>query len=539
MNWCRVLCILSIAIFGSACLAQDITDVEAKPYGSYSGGAIDSIDLATGNVMLDIPLISFPQLGKLPPLSFFVELNNAPYTQTSLNCNPDYTEVQCAFVSSRYDTSPPGAVYDYAATNTQNQIMTISYPCPNGTCTVSDYWGYEDGNIQTMGAYLASSFDGGIVTGQDYTPPSNANPTGLEEAEIDFSAVDASGTTHKLESDNSNWNTYRAPDGSGYSFVPSGTPISAPSGTINAYDPFNTGNGLGYLLADATQPVFWLENASDFSGTSEGGVRIGTLYSPTGIQYTDSVERFKQVNPNNSELCSAISPNGSFYCGAYEIPQALMSTETDPSGNRITRGPWYWSGYYSESSSPTSSPSSPFSDIDAIYSASVQQPQYVDSVGRYIPDVISMQATQYLWNWTHSDEPTLTWTMAGPENNSISYQITYTNVANIQSWQPQQNSFPDPSTDVEVSGWGISSIVLPNGTEWTFTYAGATEAGYSAGDLEEVTTPSGGSITYTYTTVSLPRGSVSFVVKAKTTGCSPMLTVGQDEAGKLVGKGAV
>ena len=77
MNWCKALCALSIAIYGSACLAQDITDVEAKPYGSYTGGAIDTIDLTTGNVMLDIPLISYPQLGTLPSLSFSVELNNA------------------------------------------------------------------------------------------------------------------------------------------------------------------------------------------------------------------------------------------------------------------------------------------------------------------------------------------------------------------------------------------------------------------------------------------------------------------------------
>ena len=80
MNWCKALCQLSASrSHGSACLAQDITDVEAKPYGSYTGGAIDTGDLATGNLMLNIPLVSFPQLGSLPPLSFSVELNNAPY----------------------------------------------------------------------------------------------------------------------------------------------------------------------------------------------------------------------------------------------------------------------------------------------------------------------------------------------------------------------------------------------------------------------------------------------------------------------------
>ena len=65
---------------GSVCVAQDITDVEAKPYGSYTGGAIDIVDLTAGNLMLNIPLVSFPQRGSLPPLSFSVELNNATYS---------------------------------------------------------------------------------------------------------------------------------------------------------------------------------------------------------------------------------------------------------------------------------------------------------------------------------------------------------------------------------------------------------------------------------------------------------------------------
>lgn len=62
--------------------AQNITDVEAKPYGSYGGSALDTVDLSTGNLMLHIPLASFPQKGSLPPLTFSAELNNAPYVQT-------------------------------------------------------------------------------------------------------------------------------------------------------------------------------------------------------------------------------------------------------------------------------------------------------------------------------------------------------------------------------------------------------------------------------------------------------------------------
>src|ERR1035441_9570041 len=125
MNWRKALCVLSFMVFGLVCAAQDITDVEAKPYGSYTGGKIDAVDLATGNLMLDIPLISYPQRGSLPPLTFSVELNNSPYSQTGWDCdslgtvNDNGTSVSnqtgywliCQAYSSRYDTSPPGAVY--------------------------------------------------------------------------------------------------------------------------------------------------------------------------------------------------------------------------------------------------------------------------------------------------------------------------------------------------------------------------------------------------------------------------------------------
>jgi len=87
MNRFHATAFLCLAIASSACSAQDIKDVEAKPYGSYTGGAIDTVDLASGNLMLNIPLVSFPQLGALPPLAFSVELNNAPYSQAVTGCD--------------------------------------------------------------------------------------------------------------------------------------------------------------------------------------------------------------------------------------------------------------------------------------------------------------------------------------------------------------------------------------------------------------------------------------------------------------------
>jgi len=85
------------------------------------------------------------------------------------------------------------------------------------------------------------------------------------------------------------------------------------------------------------------------------GVRLGTLYSPTGIQYTDTIQTFPQVNQSNTSEANGTG------VPSY-TPQALISTETDPSGNKITRGPWYWSGY-------NSVPNTPLGDIQTMYGA--------------------------------------------------------------------------------------------------------------------------------------------------------------------------
>ena len=324
MNWHKALCALSIAFFGSVCIAQDITDVEAKPYGSYTGGAIDTVDLATGNLMLNIPLISFPQRGTLPPLSFSVELNNAPYSQGTIACGPDSP---CDILSSRYDTSPPGAVYLYNPYTIQGQSEVIAYPCPYTTCNTTENWDYEDANIPSMGAYLTSSFIGGIVTGQINTLTYDGSDW---ISENDFSLVDPSGTTHTLLSDTSSWNRYRTSDGSGYTFIPSYTPISSPSGTLNAYDPSTYPNGL--ISLDLSQPQIWLENASAQMWVPTGGVRLGTIYSPTGNKYTNTIQTFPQVNANN-----IFQYNGTGL--PYYIPQALIFDRNGP----------FWKHNYSRS----------------------------------------------------------------------------------------------------------------------------------------------------------------------------------------------
>jgi hypothetical protein len=61
--------LLAFMAFASstALLAQDPDDIQQgiKAYGTYRGGDIDSVSMTNGNLTIDIPIISYPQRGKL------------------------------------------------------------------------------------------------------------------------------------------------------------------------------------------------------------------------------------------------------------------------------------------------------------------------------------------------------------------------------------------------------------------------------------------------------------------------------------------
>jgi len=54
----------------------DIPDKGFRPFGSYQLSDIDSVNLATGNLVLHIPIVSYPQRGNVPSLSLSVRYNN-------------------------------------------------------------------------------------------------------------------------------------------------------------------------------------------------------------------------------------------------------------------------------------------------------------------------------------------------------------------------------------------------------------------------------------------------------------------------------
>src|SRR5580698_90460 len=118
---------LALIIFGlllsfgpaSNSLGQDPgqPDLGIKPFGSYLKADIYEVNLTNGNVYGQIPVSSYPQLGKLPPLTLLVNFNTTPFVQEE-TCFPYYDE--CYYY------------YDYGA-NSVGAQLTTSYS--GGTVT--------------------------------------------------------------------------------------------------------------------------------------------------------------------------------------------------------------------------------------------------------------------------------------------------------------------------------------------------------------------------------------------------------------------
>lgn len=73
--WFMVSLVLAGSLFATA--QNDVNlDQGLKPYGSYMGGNIDTVSLTNGNLMLHIPLVSYPQRGGRLTLAFYLRYNN-------------------------------------------------------------------------------------------------------------------------------------------------------------------------------------------------------------------------------------------------------------------------------------------------------------------------------------------------------------------------------------------------------------------------------------------------------------------------------
>jgi hypothetical protein len=93
----RILCSLAILLLATAAprpakaqtgqAAIDASKTGLEPFGSYKGGNIDTINLRSGQLMVDIPIMSYPQRGGKLKLNFVLHYSYTGITVTPI-CIP-------------------------------------------------------------------------------------------------------------------------------------------------------------------------------------------------------------------------------------------------------------------------------------------------------------------------------------------------------------------------------------------------------------------------------------------------------------------
>src|SRR6185437_17120778 len=83
------LCMLAaVLLFGNTfAFPQAANEQGIKPYGSYHGGDIDSVNVSNGHLELRIPLLSYPQRGSSLKLNFIARFHNAVWNEHT-DCVP-------------------------------------------------------------------------------------------------------------------------------------------------------------------------------------------------------------------------------------------------------------------------------------------------------------------------------------------------------------------------------------------------------------------------------------------------------------------
>jgi len=314
----RVLVVLPVLfLFSIVAVSQTTPSSENgfKPYGSYDGSAIDSVNLMNGNVMLHAPLLpSYPQRGSLKPqdILYLTSLNwtvkCAPgcfwvYGGTGvIDQNPLYIGVSRTLeTDAGSGVQQTSYAYNYALTMPDGQTSLL-YPIPS-SLTSGQYLSFE--SIDTSGYRVdVSNLD-------QYGAPQSGSVTDRHGNRYNISkftgachtTISPDGTSTTLCSQNATIDTVTDPNGNVYTLgsvagldtlgrtppFTTGTTTTDYSGCITSNGPIARASTYNYSAPDGTtKQVKWcyatvqLQTSFNQSGVQE--VQNSNGQSPTSIQ---------------------------------------------------------------------------------------------------------------------------------------------------------------------------------------------------------------------------------------------------------------
>src|SRR5579864_1691762 len=396
MRHFKILCLLSVLCF--LCLpafAQDDPNFETglKPFGSYHGGNIDTINLMNGNMTLDIPLISYPQRGGKLKLEFALHYTNLGTFEDQAGDS----------ITGFYNVSGPFthgfSIVQVGAPNG----APIPEDCPNCINTAVPYQGF--------------------VTLSD-------------------------GSIHQMQP--SATNVWKSIDGSGYqvSFINGGTTVKPQSTLPNTGEVITDPSGTRYQAGPMPFPGYTQLSIPGlqfpFPAPSSVEDTNGNLISYSNSSYLDTLGRTIPAPP--------VPPIASSY----------SSTTTNCTGTLETT--WEYN------TPPTSTLCVTFLNATQDFSGcSGPLPTYLATL----------------------------WSLPGPNGGTYAIKFCYALLTETIPYLVGCSQVLGPTTcpPQTYQANELQSVVLPNGTTWTFAYTTDGNA-----DLAQVTFPTGGTLSYTWTT---------------------------------------
>jgi len=331
-----IYCFAGFVAYGQA--TPDV-DQGFKPYGSYEGGNVDTVNLSNGNLTLHIPILSYPQLGKVK-LDFALVYNAQPWRQVLENAstNPDYIEVYgnqpCVLagvvLTSNLAWCGTGTTYNNAPQSPPsvpvnsgfNHVAPIQTNTTGATATwllftAYDPFGGAHQFVPTTSAgttfmsldATGMSLNNGLVTPDGVSHTTNTDIETGEEVDEFGNAVQGGTSTGWTDSVG---RSIPAPQSTGVGSCPAGT-STATSWTVPAYA--SSGNGTATYISCFTV----VSIASNF---------------PFGDQ-TGKSPIYSNGTASPSLLTALILPNGQAWKFSYDSEGDLQQL-TFPTGGTIT-----------------------------------------------------------------------------------------------------------------------------------------------------------------------------------------------------------
>jgi YD repeat-containing protein len=370
--------LLAAGVGGSSALAQADFEKGYQSYQSYHGSDFDTVNLANGNLLLNIPLISYEQRGGLAPVVISIRSN-----------------------STTFQPKPP---YENGPQDTKQ------FEVASGV--VGAPWGQPHVSISP----------GGLIWREERITTASKKAAGPEYL-TRFVAIDESGATHSL----------------------GGAIANKAAGSVPGI--MYSVDGSGLML----QP-----------GTSQTG--------PVLIDRNGSAGGLVDTNGNAIQMKGPCARPGG-------------------SGDFFNPGLPPWEGYAHGTASATS---------------------IVDSIGRvipnpsYLPPVASYSCLVDLDASYHPAKPDMngceTWNFPGQTTTTaqastpttVPFVFCYAQIP-VSAQIPQPNGSNLQYTTINESWWVLTSVTLPNSTQWKFGYD-------TYGQVNSVTLPTGGTVGYQYQT---------------------------------------